>query len=358
MEEKNSMDLIHTGLSDVDGARGRLVVRGHSIDDLVGRISFEEMIALLWGERAGLPASLSARLGAARAAVFPRVSALLENAVSSSAEEGATALRVGLAGAGDDDALALVATVPVAVAVGWRRHCRQALLEPDPHRGHAEDFLRMLGASASTEEATALDAYLVTVAEHGMNASTYAARVVASTGAGLAGAVTAAFCALQGPLHGGAPGQVLDMLDAIGEEERAEAWLAAELEAGRRLMGFGHRIYQVRDPRADVLKGALRRLREARDSGRLRFAEAVERAALAALARYKPDRRLDTNVEFYTALLLEAVGLPRALFTPVFAMGRIAGWCGHVFEQRDTGRLIRPASVYDGPSLAESVGVG
>jgi citrate synthase len=211
------------------------------------------------------------------------------------------------------------------------------------------------GAEPTAAEAAALDAYLVTVAEHGMNASTFTARVIASTRSDVVSAVVGALGALKGPLHGGAPGPVLDMLDAIGTPENIDAWLSAELASGRRLMGFGHRIYHVRDPRADVLKGVVSRLKRA-GAGRIAFAEAVEQGAIAAPARHKPDRPLQTNVEFYTALLLEAVGLDRELFTAVFAMGRVAGWTAHVFEQQQSGRLLRPQSEYVGP-VPEAVGV-
>jgi citrate synthase len=181
-----------------------------------------------------------------------------------------------------------------------------------------------------------------------MNASTFTARVIASTRAGVVASVVGALCALKGPLHGGAPGPVLDMLDGIGAAENIGPWLQRALAEGDRLMGFGHRIYRVRDPRADVLKGVVARLRTGGDA-RLAFAEQVEREALAALAAHKPDRKLDTNVEFYTALLLEALGLPREAFTAVFAMGRVAGWTAHVYEQLKEGRLMRPQSVYVGP---------
>ena len=192
----------------------------------------------------------------------------------------------------------------------------------------------------------------MTVLDHGLNASTFAARVVASTDAGLLSAVVAGLCALKGPLHGGAPGPVLDMLDAIGTAADAESWLDSALARGERLMGFGHRIYRVRDPRADVLKGAVARLKAG--GNRIAFAEAVEAAALTVLARRKPGRRLDTNVEFYTALLLEALRIPRAGFTPVFAAGRSAGWVAHAIEQAATGRIIRPQSRYVGPWPAEA----
>jgi citrate synthase len=198
--------------------------------------------------------------------------------------------------------------------------------------------------------ARALDAYLVTVAEHGMNASTFTARVVASTRSDAVSAVVAALGSLKGPLHGGAPGPVLDMLDAIGDAERAAAWLAAELAAGRRIMGLGHRVYRVRDPRAHVLETTLAALEAAGARSRyLGLARAVERAAVEALDAHRPDRRLRANVEFYTAVLLDALGVPRPLFTAVFAAGRIAGWLAHVAEERATGRLIRPRQRYVGP---------
>jgi len=159
--------------------------------------------------------------------------------------------------------------------------------------------------------------------------------------------VVGALCALKGPLHGGAPGPVLDMLDAIGSLENVRPWLKEALARDKRLMGFGHRVYRVRDPRADILKATASALRGGEN--RIRFAEAVEVEALALLAQHRPGRRLDTNVEFYTALVLEALGIPRDSFTNVFAMGRIAGWTAHVLEQERINRLIRPQSRYIGP---------
>ncbi|HEV2443129.1 MAG TPA: citrate/2-methylcitrate synthase, partial [Steroidobacteraceae bacterium] len=181
-------------------------------------------------------------------------------------------------------------------------------------------------------------------------------RVIASTRAGLTSALVGALCALKGPLHGGAPGPVLDMLDAIGSPGDAEPWLEAALARGERLMGFGHRIYRVRDPRADAIKETLEMLVRARrlDSARLRLAEAVERAAIEVLARHKPGRPLQTNLEFYTALLLEALGFTREAFTCVFAAGRAGGWVAHAREQVLAGRLIRPLSRYIGPRPSEA----
>jgi citrate synthase len=183
-----------------------------------------------------------------------------------------------------------------------------------------------------------------------MNASTFAARVVASTGSDMISAIVAGVGALKGPLHGGAPGPVLDMLDAIGAPERADAWLRAELAAGRRIMGMGHRVYRVRDPRAAVLEQALRDLSgHAHALGRLDLARAIETSATSLLDARHPDRKLRANVEFFTAVLLEAVGIDRRSLTATFAVGRVVGWCGHVLEQQKRGRLIRPSSRYVGP---------
>ncbi|TKB53627.1 MAG: citrate synthase/methylcitrate synthase, partial [Mesorhizobium sp.] len=191
--------------------------------------------------------------------------------------------------------------------------------------------------------------YLVTVCDHGLNASTFAARVVASTQAGLASAVLAGLGALKGPLHGGAPGPVIEMLDAIEAHGDAAGWLRDEIGRGQRIMGFGHRIYRVRDPRADVLKAVVRQLGAKGEAGhRLAFAESVEQAALEVLRIAKPSRSLQTNVEFFTALLLEAAGFPKEAFTNVFAAGRVAGWIAHAREQQTSGRLIRPQSRYIG----------
>ena len=343
-----------TVLSDVDGARGRLTLRGRSLDELVGSASFEDVIGLMFEGFYELPADLRWALGAARAEVFTHVAALDAGLLALTPVEAMRALTARLAD-GDDTATALrlVAAPAVFTAAVVRAQAGLAPVAPDPNAGHAHDVLRMLrGSSPTPAEAGALDIYLVTVSDHGLNASTFAARVVASTRAGLTSAVLAGISALKGPLHGGAPGPVIEMLDEIGQPVRARAWIEAALERGDRLMGFGHRIYRVRDPRADALKRAVRTLNahslEA-GQGRLEFAEAVEAAALAILKEKKPNRPLDTNVEFYTALLLEALAFPPAAFTCVFAMGRAVGWLAHAREQLAGGRLIRPQSRYVGP---------
>ena len=345
-----------TVLSDVDGAAGKLVIRGHALNQLAGRWTFEQVIGLLWqGFFDDLPADLAPALGAARAAVFPHVAALDDTLLALGPVDAMRALTARLAD-GDDlaTALRLVAAPAVFTAAAMSAGAGLAPVAPDPRLGHAADILRMTrGAAPSAAETAALDAYLVTVIDHGLNASTFAARVTASTRAGLTSAVLAGISALKGPLHGGAPGPVIDMFDDIAKADNARGWLEAALDRGDRLMGFGHRVYRVRDPRADALKAAVRALGAGSERlpGRLALAEAVETAALQVLAARKPGRSLQTNVELYTALLLEALAFPPAAFTGVFAMGRVAGWIAHAREQVAGGRLVRPLSRYVGPEV-------
>ncbi len=347
-----------TILSHVDGEAGRLILRGYDLADLAGRASFEEVAALLWAglvPQAGDAAHLRGALGQARLEAFARFAPLVAGHEDLRPVEMMRFLLASLPdGDRDHEPVALLGSSAVAAALALRAGEGQAPVPPDPALGQAADLLRMIrGAPGSAAEVLALETYLVTVIDHGLNASTFAARVVASTAAGLPSALVAALGALKGPLHGGSPGPVLDMLDAIGTPDGASAWIAAALDRGDRLMGLGHRVYRVRDPRADVLKAALGRL-GLKAGRRLGLAEAVEQAALDALRQRKSGRRLDINVEFYTALLLEALAIPREGFTPVFAAGRTAGWIAHVREQEASGRLIRPQSRYIGPRPVEA----
>ena len=341
-----------TALSHVDGAAGRLVVRGHELEEIAD-CRFEAVLGLLWDgltSRLWTEQAIHVALGVARLVAFERlVPAIAATDRLSSIE----ALRLLLTTLADADTaphhVLAVAAVPVFVAAIARRREGHAPIMPDASLGQAADFLRMLRSEhAPAEHVRALETYLVTVADHGLNASTFTARVIASTRAGLLSSVVGALCALKGPLHGGAPGPVLDMLDAIGDFDNIRPWLKEALTHEERLMGFGHRVYRVRDPRADVLKATASALRAG--SNRIRFAEAVEAEAIALLAQHRPGRRLDTNVEFYTALVLEALAIPRDSFTNVFAMGRVAGWTAHVLEQERIDRLIRPQSRYVGPA--------
>jgi len=341
-----------TVLSDVDGAAGRLVIRGLPLDALAGSVSYEHVLGLLWdGFFTALPRDLTRPLARARSRAFELTRNRLDAAHGLAPFDAVRLLMAALPDEADlETALTIVAAPAVLLPAVLRQAHGELPVAPDPDLPHAADMLRMLlGTDAPAASAAALDTYLVTVSDHGLNASTFTARVVASTQAGLTSSVLAALGALKGPLHGGAPGPVLDMLDAIGAPEAAASWIEAALARGDRLMGFGHRIYRVRDPRADALNGALERLKATGNVGRMELAMAVEREALAALGRHKPDRPLQTNVEFYTALLLEALGFPRQAFTAVFAAGRVGGWVAHAREQAGTGKLIRPRSMYIGP---------
>jgi citrate synthase len=341
-----------TALSHVDGEAGRLVIAGYDVEALIATHDFEATAALLW-RMAGLDPAPSeddvrAGLGAARSEAFRLVPSLLSSTKGLTVTEG---LRAGLSLLPDEGDLPAhiraVGAIPVFVAALCRREKGEAAIAPVARDGHAADFLRMLrGAPASAAEVTALNAYLSTVTDHGMNASTFTARVIASTRAGMISAIVGALCALKGPLHGGAPGPVLDMLDDIGTRENIMPWLRREIAKGERLMGFGHRVYKVRDPRADVFNKTVTLLTNGNE--RVLFARDVEKAALVALREAKPNQRLDTNMEYYTAVLLEALGIPRSAVTAVFALSRAVGWSAHVMEQERVGRLIRPQSHYIG----------
>jgi citrate synthase len=344
-----------TALSHVDGARGELIIHGCTVESLAEWARFEDVCALLWN--GAWPSLSEARdireeLAQARQEAFAMLPSLGDALTAPDAMEGLRAAVGHLRSAGDvlDRARLTGAIAVFAAAWGWRRANRPPI-SPRRDLSHAADVLRMLsGVEAAPASVAALNAYWCTVVDHGMNASTFTARVVTSTGSDAISAVVAALGALKGPLHGGAPGPVLDMLDAIGDPSQARTWLEQELGGGRRIMGMGHRIYRVRDPRAAALERAIRKLEASGvPARRLPLARVVEREAERLLAERHPNRPLRANVEFYTAVLLDAVQVPRSLFTPMFAASRVAGWCAHIDEQRAVGRLIRPASTYVGP---------
>ncbi len=353
-----------TRLSDVDGAAGKLSIAGRAVEELAGAYPIEHVAWLLFygaDPTADELARTRRALGQARARAHARTPALGD---ALDAPDAMDALRAGLAHItlpevaghdGLDAAFARCLELAGAIAAlsgAWAgRRARPGLapIAPDPEAPHAADLARLVSGEPTTDaRARALDAYLVAVVDHGMNASTFAARVVASTASDDGSAVGAALGALKGRLHGGAPGPVLDMLDAVAADGDAACWVAAALSRGERIMGMGHRVYRVRDPRAEVLERAVRVLERASGGAgvvaRLSLARDVEAAAEAALAARHPERPLRANVEFYTAILLEALGVPRELFTATFAAARVFGWCAHVYEQRHAGKLIRPQS--------------
>ena len=334
-----------TRLSMVDGERGELVIGGFRVEELEGW-HFEEVVKLLWGA-AGFDGDL-------RTVALPPHSEMLLRELAKQRVDVMDALRMaaGTLTANDDASAApmLVGTFPVIVAAYWRLLHGREPIAPRADLGHAANYLYMLtGSEPHPELVRGLETYLNTVVDHGLNASTFTARVIASTGSDFVSAITGAIGALKGPLHGGAPGPALDTVFEIGDASRAEAVLRRKIESGERLMGFGHRVYKVRDPRADVLAAAAERMfTRAGDMHLYELARDVERTALRLLEEYKPGRKLQTNVEFYTALVLHGLGLEVPLFTPTFAISRVAGWTAHCFEQRKVGRIIRPQSVYVG----------
>jgi citrate synthase len=348
-----------TRLSSVDGEAGELIIAGFPVEELASRASFEETVYLLWHDALPDPGQLAAfrqRLSGRRM-LAPATLDLLRAAAAERVDTmDALRMAAGTASLGpvcDEpyaEALALVAGLPTIVAAYWRLQSGEEPLAPDPALGHAANYLYMLtGEEPGAESVRALETYLNAVVDHGMNASTFAARVIVSTRSDFVSAVVGAIGALKGPLHGGAPGPALDVVFEIGDASRAESVLREKLEGGERLMGFGHRIYRVRDPRADVLAAAAERLYATDgDKALYELALEVEKTALGLLAEYKPGRILQTNVEFYTALLLHGLGLPARLFSPTFAASRVAGWTAHCLEQQALDRLIRPQSAYVG----------
>lgn len=351
-----------TAMSEVDGERGRLVIGGYEVEALAGTVGFEDVCHLLWKGRLPSPEERSGvvrALGGARKAAWelvPRLGDALRLADGMDALRAAVAHLTASNTGREGEEVEVVGAFPVFVAA-WARLSRgKEPVAPDPELSAAADYLRMTRGEPAPEPLVGgLQTYLVAVSDHGMNASTFTARVVASTGSDIVSSLVAAIGALKGPLHGGAPGPVLDMLDAVGKPENAIGWLESELQGGKRIMGMGHRIYRVRDPRAAVLEKGVERLEKAgTKTGRLPLARAVEQAACQVLAKKYPNRSLQANVEFYTAVLLEAVGLPREMFAPTFAVGRAAGWAAHVAEQRRAGKLIRPASNYVGEARSST----
>lgn len=349
-----------TRLCHIDGQAGLLIIAGYPLEELASHASYEEALHLLWHDRLPDPDELAALQAglAARRALPPAVMDLLRAAAARNLpimdvlRIAAGALSLGLESEDPREAaMTAVAAFPTIVAAVARLRAGQEPIPPRADLAHAANYLYMLnGQEPGPGQARALETYLNTVIEHGLNASTFAARVIISTRSDLIAAVVGALGALKGPLHGGAPGPALDMVFEIGRPEAAEDYLRAKLARGERLMGFGHRVYRVRDPRADALAAAAERFFAGGQGAELyALARHVEKVALALLAEHRPGRSLQTNVEFYTALLLHGLGLPVELFSPTFAIGRVGGWTAHCFEQMAADRLIRPLSQYTGP---------
>ena len=354
-----------TNIAEVDGEKGKLTLRGYDISELSGNVQFEEVCYLLWHGK--LPNQteldgLKAEMRDARDLAPPVLAALQAVAKEATGMDilrmGASLLSIGDTSLNSMDtenckkrAARLQAQMPALVAHSYRLGKGQEIVQPKPEHGLAEGFLYMLeGTQPTPARVAGLNAYMVAVAEHGLNASTFTARVVTSTDSDMVSALTAAIGALKGPKHGGVPGPVLTMMNAIGTADKAEDFIRNEIRAKRRIMGFGHRVYKVRDPRAALLSSAAEKMAQITgDRSLLDLTLAVEQTTVKVLAEEKPGRDLYANVELFAALILHAVGIPSELFTPVFAVGRTSGWTAHMLDQMEDGRLIRPASIYIGP---------
>ncbi len=334
-----------TEIAEPDKAGSALRYRGVDIEDLVGTVHFEQVWGLLVddsfdpGLRPAEPHPLMVRSG------DPRVD--VQSAVAALAPEWGFGQLIDISDEQARTDLARAAVMALSfVAQSARGLGRPSVPQSEVDKGGsiAERFLIRWRGEADPDQAKAIDAYWISAAEHGMNASTFTARVIASTGADVAAALSGAIGALSGPLHGGAPSRVLKMIDEVEQTGDAERWVKDALDRGERLMGFGHRVYRAEDPRARVLR------RTAREIGSPRFevAEAVEKAALAELQARRPDRVLATNVEFWSAVVLDNAHVPADLFTSMFTCARVAGWSAHILEQKREGRLIRPTAKYVG----------
>jgi citrate synthase len=339
-----------TSLSRVDGANGKLVYRGYRIGDLVERGSYPAVANLLW------TGDWDPQHRLATGPVPEPVLATLRALPSKTKPMDALRTAVSAWGCAQDlpwpptveQARALTSFSPSALAAFARMRAGKEPIEPDPSLDLVEGFLYQLsGEKPDPGTARALDAYFIVGAEHGFNASTFTARVITSTRSDIASAVAGAIGTMKGPLHGGAPSEVVDQLAKMGSVERAEQWIRDALDRHERLMGFGHRVYRAYDPRA----AALRKVAESMDRKPdwLELAIQVEDVALRLLAERHPERPLKTNVEYYAAPVLQGVGLSPDLFPATFSLARHAGWTAHVLEQSGANRLIRPDVRYVGP---------
>lgn len=340
-----------TAVGDVRGEEGFYHYREHSAVELARRATFEEVWALVVDGDLATPIRPDRTL--------PPDAWSLVDAVAERVDDPVVGLRALLplvvparptidltADERRADALRVASVTPTLLAALHRRIHGLDVIEPDLALGHAADYFRMVTGRVPTPEAArAIEAYLIATIDHGFNASTFTARVVTSTGADVVSAVVAASGALSGPLHGGAPGRALEMVEAIGDPANTSAWLAPRLAAGEKVMGFGHAVYRTEDPRSRLLK----EIAESFDDELVGRAEAIEAGLLAALRTHKPDHPIQTNVEYYAAIVMELCGLPREMFTPTFTVSRVVGWTAHILEQAAANKIIRPSARYVGP---------
>lgn len=346
-----------TKISCIDGEKGRLIYRGEMIEEVVKNRSFEDVVYLLWNTR--FPTPEEGQKFRKELAQFRNIPEYIKNIIKALPKEMdcMSVLRTAISSMvvegslwppTQEQATKILAVAPTIVAFYYHNQQGTKEILPDPKLGHVANYLYMLtGKIPDLAHERALETYLMLSADHDMNASTFTARVVTSTQADIISAIVAAIGALKGPLHGGAPSEVDDMLDEIGTEENVEPWLRSQIESGKKIMGFGHRVYKIYDPRAAALKEIVKQFSE--NNRLFKLSLVVEKKAIELLNEYKPGRKLYPNLEFWAAGVLRTIDLPRELYTPTFCTSRISGWSAQIMEQASNNRIIRPSSIYVGP---------
>ena len=345
-----------TSISKIDGEKGKLIYRGYDVTELAGKLSFEEATYLLWYAKRPTEKELSGfkEKLAQEQALSPEIKDFIRKVPPESNPLVFLRTMTSLIGMYEKEnaepiqsAMSLWSKFPLILTSFDRHRKHQEIISPRKDLSFSENYLLMLtGKIPSKELSSALNSYLILLADHGLNSSTFSAIVTISTLTDYYSAITSAIGTLKGPLHGGAPSQVWQMFLEIGDKDRAEKWLESRVESGGRIMGFGHRVYRTEDPRSKILKSIARKIAKPEV---FELAEFVETTAREMLHKKHPERTLETNVEFYSSLVLNAVGIPVDMFTATFACSRLVGWTAHILEQLSDNRLFRPESEYVGP---------
>ncbi|MFB4169144.1 citrate/2-methylcitrate synthase [Virgibacillus sp. JSM 102003] len=336
-----------TKLSHIDGKNGTLIYRGTSIQHLVKNNTFEEVAYfLLYGK---LPTNKELAVFNSTLKDYRKLPNHVKTIIDSLPKHLSMmdVLRTAISSlASDTDAIQLIAIMPTIIAYRYRSLSSMRVIEPDSYLNHVENFLTMLVGSVNKSDVKMLESYMIMTMEHGMNASTFSARVTISTQSDLIAAVTSALGTMKGPLHGGAPSGVIELLEEIGTENNISEVITKKLENNKRIMGFGHRVYKTFDPRAEALKDKIIELADIPDWIDLAFK--TEQETIRILKAYKPDQKLYTNVEYYAAAIMKSLELDSSLFTAIFSSSRIVGWCAHATEQINNNTIFRPAAKYIG----------
>ncbi|MFC3884922.1 citrate/2-methylcitrate synthase [Bacillus songklensis] len=345
-----------TKVGHVDGEKGQLIYRGYWAKDLAIHYSFEEVAHLIWHnslpnstELAGLEEQMKNERD------LPSYILTIMDHLPNNTEM-MSVLRTCISALGDstyswpptiDQAIRLTSITPTIIAYWFRKQNGLEYIKPNQNLDHVANYMYMItGEIPSENSVKALSAYFILTIEHGMNASTFSSRVVSSTESDMVSAICAAIGAMKGPLHGGAPSGVIEMLEEIGSEDNIETWVRTKLESGEKIMGFGHRVYKTHDPRAEALKVVSEQIAGSDDWFKLILQ--IEKETLKLLNEYKPGREIYTNVEYFAAAVMKSINLSAELFTPTFTASRMVGWTAHVLEQSEDNRIYRPQSNYIG----------